>query len=171
MKIQTAPAAPLPSTAAVHAHDATPSGALGPLVLGAIGVVFGDIGTSPLYTIKEAFSPHYGLQPDLPTVLGILSLIIWSLLLWIPEVALFGNELFTTATPRLDGSVGLTVLLLSFFVVEAVIAVWAFVVFLKCLGQVQGFSAWKALGNTLLVVPVILLPILLIALAVGAFAG
>ena len=97
--------------------------------------------------------------------------IIWSLLLWIPEVALFGNELFTTATPRLDGSVGLTVLLLSFFVVEAVIAVWAFVVFLKCLGQVQGFSAWKALGNTLLVVPVILLPILLIALAVGAFAG
>ena len=48
---------------------------------------------------------------------------------------------------------------------------WAFVVFLKCLGQVQGFSAWKALGNTLLVVPVILLPILLLALAVGAFAG
>ena len=33
-----------------------------PLVLGAIGVVFGDIGTSPLYTLKEAFGPKYGLH-------------------------------------------------------------------------------------------------------------
>ena len=51
------------------------------LMLGAIGVVFGDIGTSPLYTIKEAFSPHYGLAPDQATVLGILSLVFWSLVL------------------------------------------------------------------------------------------
>ncbi len=53
----------------------------GAMVLGAIGVVFGDIGTSPLYTIKEAFSPHYGLTPDHATVLGILSLVFWSLVL------------------------------------------------------------------------------------------
>ncbi|MBC7656738.1 MAG: KUP/HAK/KT family potassium transporter, partial [Frankiaceae bacterium] len=52
-----------------------------PLVVGAIGVVFGDIGTSPLYTLKEAFSPHYGLQPDQANVLGVLSLITWALLL------------------------------------------------------------------------------------------
>ncbi|HEY5970804.1 MAG TPA: KUP/HAK/KT family potassium transporter, partial [Pseudoxanthomonas sp.] len=51
----------------------------GALMLGAIGVVFGDIGTSPLYTIKEAFSPHYGLVPDHASVLGILSLVFWSL--------------------------------------------------------------------------------------------
>ncbi|MDR7100062.1 KUP system potassium uptake protein [Lysobacter niabensis] len=50
------------------------------LMLGAIGVVFGDIGTSPLYTIKEAFTPHYGLTPDHATVLGILSLVFWSLM-------------------------------------------------------------------------------------------
>jgi KUP system potassium uptake protein len=54
---------------------------LGGLMLGAIGVVFGDIGTSPLYTIKEAFSPHYGLTPDHATVLGILSLVFWSLVI------------------------------------------------------------------------------------------
>jgi len=53
----------------------------GALMLGAIGVVFGDIGTSPLYTIKEAFSPHYGLTPDHATVLGILSLVFWSLVI------------------------------------------------------------------------------------------
>ncbi|QDI02621.1 potassium transporter Kup [Xanthomonas cerealis] len=51
------------------------------VVLGAIGVVFGDIGTSPLYTLKEAFSPHYGLTPDHDTVLGILSLVFWALMI------------------------------------------------------------------------------------------
>ncbi|MGY1410090.1 MULTISPECIES: potassium transporter Kup [unclassified Luteimonas] len=49
------------------------------LVVGAIGVVFGDIGTSPLYTIREAFSPHYGLIADHDTVLGVLSMIFWAL--------------------------------------------------------------------------------------------
>lgn len=51
------------------------------LVVGAVGVVFGDIGTSPLYTIKEMFHPHFGLVPDADTVRGLLSLGFWSLLL------------------------------------------------------------------------------------------
>ena len=59
----------------------TSNASFGTLMLGAIGVVFGDIGTSPLYTMKEAFSPHYGLTPDHATVLGILSLVFWSLVL------------------------------------------------------------------------------------------
>jgi KUP system potassium uptake protein len=49
------------------------------LMVGAVGVVFGDIGTSPLYTLKEAFSPHYGLVANHDTVLGILSLVFWAL--------------------------------------------------------------------------------------------
>ncbi|KGQ18756.1 Kup system potassium uptake protein [Lysobacter dokdonensis DS-58] len=60
------------------AHDARRA-SFGAMTLGAIGVVFGDIGTSPLYTLKEAFSPHYGLAPDPATVLGILSLVFWTL--------------------------------------------------------------------------------------------
>jgi KUP system potassium uptake protein len=52
-----------------------------PLVVGAIGVVYGDIGTSPLYTIQQAFSPAYGLAPDAGNVLGVLSLVFWSLIL------------------------------------------------------------------------------------------
>ncbi|WP_442497950.1 potassium transporter Kup [Methylobacter sp. sgz302048] len=47
------------------------------LTLGAIGVVFGDIGTSPLYAVKEVF--HAGLTTDTSHVLGALSLIFWSL--------------------------------------------------------------------------------------------
>jgi KUP system potassium uptake protein len=52
-----------------------------PLVLGAIGVVFGDIGTSPLYTIREAFDPKYGLAADPANILGILSLVFWAITL------------------------------------------------------------------------------------------
>ncbi|SKA08403.1 potassium transporter Kup [Novilysobacter spongiicola] len=51
------------------------------LVVAAVGVVFGDIGTSPLYTLREAFSPHYGLVANHDTVLGILSLVFWALMI------------------------------------------------------------------------------------------
>jgi KUP system potassium uptake protein len=51
------------------------------LMLGAIGVVFGDIGTSPLYTLKEAFGRHYGLAASHDNVLGILSLVFWAMIL------------------------------------------------------------------------------------------
>ncbi|RPI69368.1 MAG: potassium transporter Kup [Ignavibacteriae bacterium] len=51
------------------------------LTVAAIGVVYGDIGTSPLYAIKECFSPHYGLDTGMREVFGILSLIFWALTL------------------------------------------------------------------------------------------
>jgi len=51
------------------------------LTLAALGVVFGDIGTSPLYTVKECFSEFTGLQPVHEDVLGILSLITWALII------------------------------------------------------------------------------------------
>ncbi|HSA56205.1 MAG TPA: KUP/HAK/KT family potassium transporter, partial [Gemmatimonadaceae bacterium] len=47
----------------------------------ALGVVYGDIGTSPLYAIKEVFKPAYGLTVTPPNVYGVLSLITWALLL------------------------------------------------------------------------------------------
>ncbi len=49
------------------------------LVLGAIGIVFGDIGTSPLYALKTAFSPEHGIPLTSANVLGILSLLVWSM--------------------------------------------------------------------------------------------
>ncbi len=51
------------------------------LTLGALGVVYGDIGTSPLYTIRECFGAGTGITPTLPHILGILSLVFWSLIL------------------------------------------------------------------------------------------
>lgn len=50
------------------------------LTIGAIGVVFGDIGTSPLYALKESFNPAHGIPLTEASVLGILSLMFWSLM-------------------------------------------------------------------------------------------
>lgn len=52
-----------------------------PLTLAAMGVVYGDIGTSPLYAFKECFHQAHGLEPDRAEVFGVLSLIFWSVTL------------------------------------------------------------------------------------------
>jgi len=88
--------------------------------------------------------------------------IIWALILWLPELALFGQELFTTETPIIDANPSLVILMLGFAAIELSIGIWTAVVFLKCLGQVQGFSAWKALGNAFLAGIVIVIPIAVI---------
>jgi KUP system potassium uptake protein len=65
-----------------HHAEANPHGTrLFILSLTALGVVYGDIGTSPLYAIKEAFKPRYGLAPNVANVYGLLSLIVWVLVL------------------------------------------------------------------------------------------
>lgn len=65
-----------------EAKDSPPQGR-GLLVLGlaAIGIVYGDIGTSPIYAIRESFHTSYGLTGTPENVLGVLSLIFWSLIL------------------------------------------------------------------------------------------
>jgi len=51
---------------------------IAPLTLGAMGVVYGDIGTSPLYAFKECFHEAHGLEPGRAEIFGVLSLIFWS---------------------------------------------------------------------------------------------
>jgi KUP system potassium uptake protein len=55
--------------------------ALLPLTLTAIGVVYGDIGTSPLYTIRECFFGTHSVDPSYENVLGILSLVLYALII------------------------------------------------------------------------------------------
>ncbi len=62
-------------TAARDAHKSS----FGGLVLGALGVVYGDIGTSPLYTLHECFAGEHPLTVDRDNILGVLSLIVWAL--------------------------------------------------------------------------------------------
>ncbi|MHC4505614.1 MAG: KUP/HAK/KT family potassium transporter, partial [Planctomycetota bacterium] len=59
------------------------------LCLGAAGIVYGDIGTSPIYAIRECFHAFHGVEPTPEAVLGVLSLIFWALVLVISAKYLF----------------------------------------------------------------------------------
>src|SRR5437868_13818508 len=51
------------------------------LAAGAVGIVFGDIGTSPIYAFRETFAGHHRLVPDAFHIYGVLSLIFWSMMI------------------------------------------------------------------------------------------
>lgn len=69
-------AAPEGSTVAAQESKSRPS----TLIVGAIGVVFGDIGTSPLYALKETFAGHHPMAVAPASILGVLSLIFWTIM-------------------------------------------------------------------------------------------
>ncbi len=98
-------------------HAATNNADLAKLALGALGVVYGDIGTSPLYAVKECFARGHGVDPSEANVLGVLSLVVWSLVLvivvkYISFILMADNQgeggilsllaLMTRADPRPD---------------------------------------------------------------------
>ena len=68
------------STVATHARAGAPGSRFVLLVVGAIGVVFGDIGTSPLYALKEVFGSQHPMPLTEANILGALSLVFWTLL-------------------------------------------------------------------------------------------
>jgi KUP system potassium uptake protein len=70
-----------PAPAADHPAHAAHTSALLPTALGAVGVVFGDIGTSPLYTLAVASDAQPGQPLDRADVFGVVSLILWALVL------------------------------------------------------------------------------------------
>ena len=59
--------------------QATSKSTLAALSLAAIGIVYGDIGTSPLYTLKEVFSQQHGIVLNEANLLGVISMIVWGL--------------------------------------------------------------------------------------------
>ena len=67
--------------AAASATHSGPAETLPKLMVGAVGVVYGDIGTSPLYTMKESFLGPHPLAVDPLHIFGVISLIFWSLML------------------------------------------------------------------------------------------
>jgi KUP system potassium uptake protein len=63
-----------------HGHH-PPAGPLYKLMIAAIGIVYGDIGTSPIYAFRETFAGHHPMAPDPLHIYGVLSLIFWSMMI------------------------------------------------------------------------------------------
>jgi KUP system potassium uptake protein len=72
---------PAPVDTRISSHATSPRSRLLPLTLTALGVVYGDIGTSPLYAMRECFFGSHRVPPTYENVLGVLSLIIYALVL------------------------------------------------------------------------------------------
>jgi hypothetical protein len=85
---------------------------------------------------------------------------ICALPLWGMQLALIGEEMFTTATPRMDASSMLLGVLLATAVLEMVLAIWGFLLLCNTIAEVQGYdSAWKGLGNLIVAVLLVLIPV------------
>jgi KUP system potassium uptake protein len=65
----------------LESHSQHKSGNTSSLMLAAIGIVFGDIGTSPLYALKECFSPEHGIPFSPDAVFGVISMVFWAFLI------------------------------------------------------------------------------------------
>src|SRR5258708_10299059 len=76
----TAPTTPAKS-ATTHTANAGHKATFAALAVGALGVVFGDIGTSPLYTLKERMTAAGRAKPAVEDLFRILSLMLWSLVM------------------------------------------------------------------------------------------
>jgi len=92
----TEPPGDEPTTA--RAHSTAGQAGIAALTLGALGIVFGDIGTSPLYALQTIFAAHHhAVKPDEAGVYGVISLVIWSITIivsikYVTFVMRAGNE-------------------------------------------------------------------------------
>ncbi len=102
-------------------------------------------------------------------IFGMLSLMIG--ILWIPELLIAGRDAFTTATPLLDSSGTRSLLYTVVVGIEVILAVWAFVLILHAIGEIHGFSAWKALLALILTGIIVFLVVFLIILIVALLFG
>ena len=96
---------------------------------------------------------------------------IWALVLWIPALALFGQEMFTSEMPSIQENPALNIAFFGIAAVGIAVGIWQFVIYLMCLGQVQGFSAWKALGNSFMALMVVVLPMVIIYVGITSLTN
>lgn len=92
--------------------------------------------------------------------------VIWKLVLWIPTLALVGRGSFPRNIFALDHIGGLPIITILLGIIAVIVGIWTFIIQLKCLAEAQRFSAWAALGNSILAGLVIFIPIFLILLLI-----
>ena len=123
------------------------------LILGAVGVVYGDIGTSPIYAFKEAAIAATGEAQVMPsTVLGILSLIVWSLLLLVT----LGNRYLPRPGAWMNlvkGLFGFVFLGMAMYMLRTVLAPALWLGLCGALLASLGHAVWSRLPRTLWLQP------------------
>ena len=111
-----------------------------------------------------------GIRENIRAAIGWSSVpAVAALPLWIPQLLLFGSDMFTEETPQLDAQPMLIIPFLFIAFVEFVLGTWGFVLLCHTIAEVQGFrSAWRGLGNLMLAGAIVIVPLLVIAIAIAA---
>lgn len=131
------------------------AGSLGGLVMLQIGsIIFRWTGR---YFHAQAPIDHIRAAMAWSQIPGLLAM-----LLWIPEIAIFGQELFTTETPVIDSSSTLKAAIIGFAVVEIGLSIWSLILFFICMSQVQRYSVRMAILHSIIILLAIILPIVLL---------
>jgi hypothetical protein len=151
------------------------------ILLGPIGgIIWLYLGSALLRWVSGWFGGR-GQAEHIRTVLAwSLVPILVTMVFWIPQLLLFGQEMFQAEMPRVESDPALLNTMVALGGVEVVailvLGIWSLVVYLYGLGEVEGYSAWKALGVSIVAgfvfILILLVIVLVIALLVGGlFAG
>ena len=127
-----------------------------PILLGAL-ILSLFIGMLVITVISGLLSWTGGWIGGKASFLQVRAAVAWAnvpntvnILMWLLMVATFGNQVFTHSFAETP-FIGYQLIVVFFaFLVQVMVAVWGFIIGLKALGEVQGFSAWKALLNVLI---------------------
>lgn len=140
------------------------------LIGGSIAGIIGLYLTSAVLKITGGWLGGRGTYSDLRVAItrGVNAPATLIGLLWVLELILFGKEMFTTVTPRIDHSSTLSLTLLLISLLEVVLAIWVFVIACKSIGEAHQFSALKAFWSAL-IPGIILVGVIVLFVALAGF--
>ncbi len=94
---------------------------------------------------------------------------IWMLLIWLPVLLILGTDMFTSATPKIEATPILALILLGFTFANVVTGLLSFVFIISCISEVQQFSNWRAFGSLMASVLILLVPLFCILAFLSGF--
>lgn len=138
------------------------------IMFGAIGGLFGLCLGSWALSFTGRWLGGKGYFDQLLIACGYASIPgVWILLIQVLLIAIFGQDLFTTTGLMSGYSLGHMLIIMLSGIVMFVISIWGIVINCKAIGEAHGFSAWRGLGNVLLAILVVVVPIALFTFIVG----
>ncbi|MEW4566951.1 Yip1 family protein [Tautonia sp. JC769] len=154
------------------------------LLLGPIGgIIWLYLGGALLRWVSGWFGGRRQAEPIRTVLAWSLVPLLTTMVFWIPQLLLFGQEMFQSEMPRVESDPALLNTMVALGGVEVVailvLGIWSLVIYLHGLGEVEGYSAWKALGVTILsgfvfvliALGIVLIIVLLIGGAIAGFRG
>ena len=94
--------------------------------------------------------------------------LVFALPLWIPQLLLFGSDMFTAEMPSIDAQPLLIIPFFAIGFIELVLGVWSIVLLCNTIAEVQGYhSAWRGLGNIILAGAVLIVPLLVLGVGLA----